>query len=127
LYSEALTICVHDYKQTIYYLFCQSPSQVVLVNNVFASFISSDSPRSDCLAQPSHRANTSAQVFNSVCGLCYNTQTCVITKEFIDQKGLFKSDNYQTGIDFYNDPISLTISYQCIGMLAFIYPIYKVS
>jgi hypothetical protein len=107
---------MHDYKQTIYYLFCPSQSQVVLVNNVYVTFVSSESPRNDCLAQTGLNLNASAQVFNSVCGLCYNTQSCVVTKDFIDKKDLFNGNNYQTGSEYYSDPISLTITYQCIGM-----------
>jgi hypothetical protein len=39
----------------------------------------------------------------------------MITKNFIDNNGLFNGSQYDVSKDYNNSPISLTITYQCIG------------
>ena len=118
--TNSLTICIEDYKQTNYYLFCRNNQQVVLVERLQVSFIARSNPNFNCLIQPSLSLNASSTIVDASCSYCFNTQTCIITSDFLDQNKLFEGNTFQVGNTFYQSPISLRIVYSCIGFFFFI-------
>ncbi len=112
-----LRICTDDYKLTNYYLFCRDTNQAVLIDRAFVSFANRNSPTIDCFAPPALNLNTSQSLQATICTLCYNAQVCILTPDFIDTNRFLDGITYQAGNTFSTNPTSLTVTYQCIGLL----------